>query len=490
MLSPAALLARLDAAVRSTSGVDRPQRHRTLHDTIAWSHDLLSPELQTVFRRLGAFAGPVDLDAVRAVCTPDADPLDPVAELVDASLIQVADGVDNEPYVDLLQTVRAFARDCLVESGELDATRERHARHFLELAERLSPQLHSPLQVTAAEHLSAVDDDLNRAMDWALRPGGAAPPPSQVTVGLRMVAALWWYWTANGQLSERRRWCERAIEVAPDGDSTEKAATLHALELQNSWNVDPDAGLPKTRIEESLAMYERLGDLGGMSDVANTLAQLCAHLGETARAYELYESAISWALEAGDDVRRASAMHYFADLLYDGGEIGRAVTMVEQARDLAIELGDERDALHREKWLAMILLEQDPAEAQARLYRLLPGVQRARQPALSISTVGTFADFFLVLGDGEAAARLEAAFETLGIAFGWPEANVRPAGAEKAMFLALRDATGDAAWDRAEDEGRTWTAQQALTYIAERVPVVLQGESAQEVAHRARLLGT
>lgn len=175
MLSPAALLARLDAAVTSTSGVDRPERHRTLHDTIAWSHDLLSAELRTVFRRLGAFAGPVNLDAVREVCTPDADPLGLVMDLSDASLIQVSDGVDNEPNVDLLQTVRGFARERLAESGELDATRERHAMHFLELAERLSPQLHSALQLTAAERLSAVDDDLEHALDWGLRPGGGAP---------------------------------------------------------------------------------------------------------------------------------------------------------------------------------------------------------------------------------------------------------------------------------------------------------------------------
>lgn len=218
-------------------------------------------------------------------------------------------------------------------------------------------------------------------------------------------------------------------------------------------------------------MYQRLGDLGGMSDVANTLAQLCVNLGEHSRGYELYESAIAWALEADDDVRRASAMHYFADLLYGIGEVDRAITMVEQARDLAIQLGDERDALHREKWLAMILLEEGrPAEAVERMYRLLPGVQRARQPALSISTVGSFSELFLALGDGDRAARLYAAYEALGLAFGWPAANVVASGDEKQQLDALRDAMGVTAWDRAWDEGRTWTAHQALTYIAESAP--------------------
>jgi len=472
LLSPAALLARLDATWGSPSAADRPERHRTLRDTIAWSYELLPPALQVVFRRLGAFAGPADLDAVQAVCSPDLDPLDAIAELADASLVQVVDGLDSEPRVGLLQTVRTFARERLAESGELDETQERHARHFLQVAETLAPQLHSPRQLTATERLSAVADDLEAALDWALRPGGEPPPPDRAALGLRLVASLWWYWTANGQRVTRRRWCERAIEVAPDGDSPEKAATLHALELQNSWAEKPDLGLPLARTEEALAIYQRLGDLGGMSEVASTLAQLWVRAGETGRARELYEHAVAWALEGGDDARRASVLHYFSDLLYETGEVDRSIVMLEEGRALARKIGDERDALRFDLDLVWTWLDLGrTAEVRDRMSQLVNGALRVREPMLSTMVIGACVDLFEKLGDAEKVSRLQAAYEAAGYGIGWESRFVLPADADKQRQDALRDALGAEAWERGRAEGASWSAQETLTYIAGTAPV-------------------
>jgi predicted ATPase/class 3 adenylate cyclase len=471
LLSPAALLARLDATWGSPSAADRPERHRTLRDTIAWSHDLLAPELQLVFRRLGAFAGPAELDAVQAVCSPDGDPLDAIADLADASLVQVVDGLDNEPQVSLLQTVHTYAHERLAESGELDETQERHARYFLQLAETVAPLLHTPRQLIAAERLSAVADDLEAALDWTLRPGAEAPPPQRAALGLRLVASLWWYWTANGAVHQRRRWCERAIEVAPEGDSREKAATLHALELQNSHSDQPDSGLPRARIEEALAMYQRLGDLSGMSDVANTLAQLYGRLGDTARARELFERSVGWALEAGDDSRRASALHYFADRLYDDGEVERSVAMIEEGRTLARKNGDERDALRFDLDLANVHLWQGhTVEAQDRLYDLLPGALRVREPVLSAHVVASFCWLFELRGDAERVARLDAAWERICLAFGWRNDGYVPPEEEVQRMNDLRDSIGADAWAHGRDEGSSWSVHEALAYIAGTAP--------------------
>jgi predicted ATPase/class 3 adenylate cyclase len=471
LLSPAALLDRLDATFASPSGADRPQRHRTLRKTMAWSYDLLPPELQTVFRRLGVFAGAADLNAVRAVCSPRLDPLDAVASLADASLVQVTEGINNEPQVNLLQTVRAYARECLAESDELEQTRKLHAAYFLELAQTLAPLLHSPRQLNAAERLSDVDEDLDVALDWALQPDGHRPTPSQAAVGLRLVAALWWHWTANGQWTKRRRWCERAIEVAPDGDSLEKAATLHALELQNTWVKDPDPGLPRSRMEEALAMYQRLGDFGGMAEVANTLAQLYVRLGETDKAHALFEHAVDWALKGGDDGRRTSALHYFADLLRVEGDAEGSLALIQQARDLACKMGDERDALRCDLDLASTLLDLGrTAQAQDVMCQRAADVLRVREPQLNVMTISFFVGLFVQLGDAERAARLQGALETLGTAIGWSAQYTMPSGHGKQRQDALREAIGTANWDRGRDDGRTWSAQQALDFVAATNP--------------------
>jgi predicted ATPase len=467
LLSPEALLARLDASWGSPSTADRPERHRTVRDTIAWSYNLLSPELQGVFCRLGAFAGPADLDAVAAVSSLDLDPLDAVAELADVSLVQVIDGSDNEPRVDLLQTVRTFAKERLADSGEHEDTQERHARYFLQQAEKWAPLLHSPRQLVASERLSAVGDDFEAALAWTLQPGNEAPPGEEAELGLRMVAALWWHWTANGQREKRRRWCERAIDVAPEGDSPAKAATLHALELQNSWVDDPDMGLPLRRTEEALAIYDRLGDRGGMSEVASTLAQLHVRRGDAERARQLYEHAVAWAQEGGDDARRLSAMYYYSELLEDEGQVEMATAMIEEGRDLARIAGDEREALRFDMSLAGVLIEQgDIDAAQALLHEMVPDVMRQREPMLTTMFVGTCVWLLGRVGDAERVCRLQAAYEALGAGVGWEAYWTLPEGTNQQRQSALREGLGADAWNRGHDEGGSWSAQEALTYIA------------------------
>ena len=138
LLSPAALLARLDTALElRDTGVDRPSRQQTLRDTIAWSYELLDPSQQAFFRRLGVFAGGADLDAIAAVTAdasderrPDFDPFDLVADLVDASLATVTEGPEGEPRIGMLETIRLYALGELQRTGELDDRRSLHAHHY------------------------------------------------------------------------------------------------------------------------------------------------------------------------------------------------------------------------------------------------------------------------------------------------------------------------------------------------------------------------
>ncbi len=121
LLSPAALLTRIDGRLGTGfAAADRPDRHRTLADMIAWSYDLLADSDKAVFRRLGVFCADADLDALVAVAGPDdgdadndaadndaADILDVVARLVGASMVRVSDGPDGEPRIGMLETIRS-----------------------------------------------------------------------------------------------------------------------------------------------------------------------------------------------------------------------------------------------------------------------------------------------------------------------------------------------------------------------------------------------
>jgi len=133
-LAPHAILSRLDRSLElGGTKLERPTRQRTLRQTIASSFDLLAPDQQKFFRQLGVFGGSCDLEALAAVTEATGDPLDEVADLVDGSLVRILDGCDGEPRIDLLQTVREFARERLQAAGDWKSTARRHAEHYLAL---------------------------------------------------------------------------------------------------------------------------------------------------------------------------------------------------------------------------------------------------------------------------------------------------------------------------------------------------------------------
>jgi predicted ATPase len=144
LLPPHALLKRLEKRLPLlTRGArDRPARQQTMRDAIAWSHDLLTQEEQTLFQRLAVFPGGCTLEAAEAVVDPGGtrDVFDGIASLVDKSLLRQEE-VKGEPRFRMLETVREFGLEQLEESGTGEETRRRLAAWCLALAEAAQPDL-------------------------------------------------------------------------------------------------------------------------------------------------------------------------------------------------------------------------------------------------------------------------------------------------------------------------------------------------------------
>jgi predicted ATPase/DNA-binding NarL/FixJ family response regulator len=139
VLPPAGLLARLRQRLPLLVGgpCDAPARQQMGRNTIAWSHDLLSPEEQKLFRRLGVFVGDWTLEAAEVVANPDddLDVLGHLAALIDANLVRL-DESQTLPRYGMLETIREFAAERLAESPDEDRVREAHARFMLDVASR------------------------------------------------------------------------------------------------------------------------------------------------------------------------------------------------------------------------------------------------------------------------------------------------------------------------------------------------------------------
>src|SRR5688572_29504257 len=103
------------------------------------------------------FAGGFTLDAVGST-------LDPLASLVDKSLVQEREQPDGEPRYSLLETIREYGLERLRASGEEADARRRHAGYYLALAERAEVGLHGPEQLSWVARLEAEHDNLREAL--------------------------------------------------------------------------------------------------------------------------------------------------------------------------------------------------------------------------------------------------------------------------------------------------------------------------------------
>ena len=161
-MPPEDLSRRLDERFKLLSGGSRraQERHRTLLATVSWSHDLLVPVEQEVFRRLAVFPASFTLEAAEDVTGRDdhsIDVTDSLLGLVDRSLLQFD---PEEGRYRLLETLRQFAADRLAESGEAETLRERHARFFTGLVEHQAPRLTGPEYLSALAILTPEIDNL------------------------------------------------------------------------------------------------------------------------------------------------------------------------------------------------------------------------------------------------------------------------------------------------------------------------------------------
>src|SRR5206468_1474594 len=138
-------------------------RHQTLRSTMDWSYGLLSEDERALFRRLSVFAGGYDLQAVEAIC---GDSLDTIEHLVDKSLVIVEQLSDERLRYRLLETLRHYAAERLVEAGEEEDARERHFIYYLDVAERTYARRIED-EAASLALLDADHDDFRAALRWA-----------------------------------------------------------------------------------------------------------------------------------------------------------------------------------------------------------------------------------------------------------------------------------------------------------------------------------
>ena len=301
-------------------------RQRTLMATLDWSYQLLSPTERTFLNRLSVFAGGFRLSAAETVCAPGSVPdvefVDLLAGLVDKSLLLPVD-LDGarEPRFRMLETIRQFAADRLLESGETQALRARHLDWAIAFAERTAPKLVGSDQVTGLHELSVEHDNFLAALDWSRANHESGKE-------LQLAAELGRFWHLNGPSREGRMWLRHALAHAAGTPSAARAMALNWAGRLATVNGEPD---DRELLEQSVASARQVRDEPLAALALRHLSMAAQRHGDLPGARAASEEALAVARRCDDHREEAFDLVSLGAAAQQAGETRRAAELLAVA---------------------------------------------------------------------------------------------------------------------------------------------------------------
>jgi predicted ATPase len=291
LLPPQAILERLDRRFKLLTGGarDLPARHQTLRNTLEWSYGLLDESEKKLYARLSVFVGGFTLEAAEAVCNPEnkLDILDGLTSLVNNSLLRQEE-INGEPRFGMLETIRAYALECLAESGEMEPLRKQHANYFGGvIANQVGFfELYTSNAVHWLNWLEREHDNIRAMLAWHLT------TPQGVETAAMLVNVLFWFWYRRGYSIEAGMWADRVL-AAPSmqAASPVRAMTLFASASSAMWQGEQNIALEK--VQESLAILRRLDDRQWLPFILMGNAVVLINMGRDGAAQPLLEQALA-----------------------------------------------------------------------------------------------------------------------------------------------------------------------------------------------------
>lgn len=462
-LSPSEITRRLGGALHLLveGARDLPPRQRTLRATLDWSHELLGEEERTVFARLSVFAGGCSAGAAEAVIGVGDVPAR-LSALVESSLLRRSAESGGTRFR-LLETIRAYALERLRETGEEAGVRDRHAAHFLSLAEATGPQLVTSPSDDLIASLDREHGNLLAALEWAAESGDLATE-------VRLAVALRPYWSLRGDLGEARRVFEHAISVSAGADPALRAqALVHGAVFAYRAG---DSATALAEWEEALVLFRELGDEEEIARCTGELGAAAMAQGDLERAAALWREAAAAFAAQGKHVREASVVCNLASVAAEQGDYVAAVETGQRALALQREL-DDREGLavsvhNLSRWKLALGEREDARVLAAEALEVTVAIGFREVLGYVLGTVGELA---LSAGEPERGALLLGASEAIFAVTGVARAGEERDGYELAL-RRLHELLGDERVEQLVAEGAALSQERTLAEARDvlRVP--------------------
>jgi predicted ATPase/DNA-binding SARP family transcriptional activator len=480
VLSPLQIRDRLDDAFRvlAAGGRTAIPRHRTLRAAIDWSHDLLPPAPQVLFRRLSVFRGGLTLDAAEWVCAGDAiNPeavLDEVARLVDRSLLGFQEEGGAARYT-LLETVRQYAAERLAESGEEERVRARHAAFVVELVRTWEPDFITPRRRIAFHHVMPEMDNIREALSWTRQ--------NDPRTHVQLVGALWWFWYSTRHWVEAGSWIDGALQLEEAArPGIERAALLFAAGALASLRAQGQTAIPL--LEEAAALAEASGQGRLRAYALNYLGMAYTQqVRPEGRAPS--EQAEAWFRENGDDYGLRLALLLLGLAAAGRGDMDHALRLTEEAVAVARRFGEERELSVALQNLALLhVMKGDLDQAEPLLMESFAASRRDPSYLFVATSLDTLGEARIRRGRILEAARILGAAEAIRDLIGARPFPITRVRLEPLLASLLSGEHAEAfarAWAAGRELGPTAVLDEILAespYTAPEAPTAPAGSTA------------
>jgi predicted ATPase/transcriptional regulator with XRE-family HTH domain len=369
LLPPHALLAKLERefllSMRGTR--DAPLRQQTLRHTIAWSYDLLQDEEKKLFRRLAAFSGGCTQLAIEAVYTSLGEDvttvLDGIGSLIDKSLLlSVPQGEEEEYRYVMLETIREYGLEALAVEQEIETIRRIHALCYLDMAEKVEPELVGPQQASWLEKLEREHNNLRAAQHWLLAQGDT---DHYIEMALRLGGALRQFWDLHGHRIEETKFLEEALAAQGAVSPTVRAKALDTIVALAIHHSDHERAL--SFCKDNLALCREHHNIRGIALCFYRLGEIAWAMGSLAKARLLEEEALALFKAMNDKWGIASSIEMLASVALDQGEYTEARALLDESLALW-RMGSNDWGLAYSLWLlASVIFYSEGDLAGARL---------------------------------------------------------------------------------------------------------------------------
>lgn len=352
-LSPQKMLTMLGQRLQLLTGgaQDVAPRHQTLRNLIDWSYQLLDPYQQTAFQRLAVFANGWTLEAMEAVCAPATAETQPpvfdiLATLINHSIVFQQSGEATSRF-GMLETIREYAHEKLISSGEEELIRQRHAAHYLSLIEAWTePEIKPSLPITQLEREY---HNLRIALQWAIE-------QSQSELAADFALALWHYWTTIGSPNEGQYWLERVLALEPTLRNAKRVRLLVAmgevLLYQNNFQQ------AKCYYDEIAELAQKLHNRNALGTALQGLGDIAHFTGEYPRARELYQESLALYREIQNTQGVGWALDRLGNTAFDQGLVAEALAYYSESLAVFEALPLPAGIAHARAKLGLIAFEE------------------------------------------------------------------------------------------------------------------------------------